>query len=282
MLRDITLGQYYQTESVIHRLDPRVKLFGTVICMICVFMMNNGLTFALLTLYIFMAIKLSKVPVSFMLRGLKSIAVLMVLSAGFNIFMTEGDVIFSFGVIHITIQGVMLALKIMVRLTYIVMGTSVLTLTTTPNRLTDGLEKGLGFLKKIRVPVHELAMMMSIALRFIPILTEEADRIMKAQAARGACFDEGKFIDRAKALVPVLVPLFVAAFKRAGDLALAMEARCYNGGEGRTKMYPLEYTKVDRVSYIVITAAAASVTAARFLMPDMTGVVYDLLFLTSK
>ena len=266
MLRDITLGQYYQTESLIHRLDPRVKLFGTLVYMICVFMLNDGITFGLLTLYLFAVIKLSGVPLSFMLRGLKNIAVLMVLTAGFNVFLTEGDVIFAFGIIHITIQGVMQAVRLIIRLTYIVMGTSVLTLTTTPNQLTEGLEKGLGFLKIIRVPVHELAMMMSIALRFIPILTEEADRIMKAQAARGACFDEGKLMERIKALVPVLVPLFVAAFKRAGDLALAMEARCYNGGEGRTKMYPLTYTRADRLAYVIIIVSMGMVLFCTFFI----------------
>jgi len=265
MLRDITLGQFYQTESLIHRLDPRVKLFGTMVYMICVFLMNDGITFGLLTLYLFSVIKLSRVPLSYMLRGLKNVAVLMILTAGFNIFMGDGDPIFSFGILHITMQGVMTSLKVIFRLTYIVMGTSVMTLTTTPNQITDGLEKGLGILKKIGVPVHELALMMSIALRFIPILTEEADRIMKAQAARGACFDEGKLKDRIKAFVPVLVPLFVAAFKRAGDLALAMEARCYNGGEGRTKMYPLVYGKKDVTAYVIIVICTALIILARVL-----------------
>ena len=266
MLREITLGQYYQTESVLHPLDPRVKLLGSVVYMICVFLLKDLTTFGLLTLYLFTVIKLSKVPVSFMVRGLKSIAFLMMFTAAFNIFLTEGDVLFSVGVIHVTWQGLRLALRIVIRLTYLVMGTSVLTLTTTPNQLTDGLETGLGFLKHIRVPVHELAMMMSIALRFIPILTEEADRIMKAQAARGACFDEGRFIERAKALIPVLVPLFVAAFKRAGDLALAMEARCYSGGEGRTKMYPLVYTKTDKMAIFIIVICAAVLVAVRIFL----------------
>ena len=260
MIRDITLGQYYQTEYVIHRLDPRVKLFGSIVFMIMIFLISDGLTLSFMTLCLFTVIKLSKVPLSYMLRGLKSIAVLMILTAGFNIFAGEGEAIVSFGVIHITWHGIMQALRVIIRLTYIVMGTSVLTLTTTPNQLTNGMESGLGFLKKIGVPVHELAMMMSIALRFIPILTEEADRIMKAQAARGACFDEGRLFDRVKALVPVLVPLFVAAFKRAGDLALAMEARCYNGGEGRTKMYPLVYTRSDRLAYLLIMIFAVMLT----------------------
>ncbi len=265
MLRDITLGQYYQTESLIHRLDPRVKLFGSLVFMICVFMINDGITLAIMTGFLFAAVKLSRVPFSYMVRGLKSIAFLMIITAGFNMFMTEGDVLVSFGVIKITMQGLMMSLRVVLRLTYIVIGTSVLTLTTTPNKLTDGLEEGLGFMKKIGVPVHELAMMMSIALRFIPILTEEADRIMKAQAARGACFDEGRFTDRAKALIPVLVPLFVAAFKRASDLALAMEARCYSGGEGRTRMKPLVYTKPDLVAYFCILIALIAVVAVRLL-----------------
>ena len=174
-------------------------------------------------------------------------SLLLLVSVGFNIFLTEGDVVFQIWIFKATRQGIILAVFMGIRLVYLMIGSSVMTLTTTPNALTDGLEKGLGFLKAVKVPVHEIAMMMSIALRFIPVLIEETDKIMKAQMARGADFEKGNLIQKAKAMVPLLVPLFISAFRRATDLAMAMEARCYHGGDGRTKMKPLVYKRVDYI-----------------------------------
>ena len=250
MIRDITIGQYYKADSVIHRLDPRVKLMGTLIFIISLFMGMNIWIYAVVTVALAVVIKMSRIPLKFMVRGLKSIVILIIISAVFNLFLTPGDVLIQIWKLTITYQGLKMAIFMVVRLIYLIVGTSLMTLTTTPNNLTDGLEKGLGFLKVIKVPVHEIAMMMSIALRFIPILIEETDKIMKAQMARGADFENGSIIRRAKAMVPILVPLFVSAFRRANELAMAMEARCYHGSEGRTKMKPLKYEKRDRLAYI--------------------------------
>ncbi len=252
MFRDITLGQYYPVDSVIHRLDPRVKLFSAMIFMISLFLFDDIFGFAFITICMCSFIKLSNVPVSFMLRGLRSIAVLLFIAAAFNLFLTPGEELFSIGILRVTDAGLKNAVLMAIRMVYLIVGTSVMTLTTTPNELTDGLEKSMYPFSKIGFPVHEVAMMMSIALRFIPILIEETDKIMKAQMARGADFESGGLIKRAKAMIPLLVPLFVSAFRRAGDLALAMEARCYNGGEGRTKMKPLKYEKRDRAAYVLV------------------------------
>lgn len=254
MLRDITLGQYYPADSVIHKLDPRTKLFATLLFIISVFSFDGIVGFIVMTAFLFGVIALSKVPLSFMLRGLKAIMILLVIAGLFNLFLTPGQVLWSIWKIHITREGLRNAVLMTIRMIYLIMGSSVMTLTTTPNQLTDGLEKALKPLQKINVPVHEIAMMMSIALRFIPILIEETDKIMKAQMARGADFETGGIVKKAKNMVPLLVPLFVSAFRRANDLALAMEARCYVGGEGRTKMMPLVYHKVDRLAYVVVIA----------------------------
>ncbi len=208
-------------------------------------------------------IKISKVPFSFMVRGLKAVVILILITAVFNLFFTQGEPLFSFWRLTVTKEGAKTAVKMMLRLCFLILGSSVMTLTTTPKQLTDGIEKLLSWLKIFRVPVHEIAMMMSIALSFIPILTEETDKIMKAQMARGADFESRNIIKKAEALVPLLVPLFVSAFRRANELALAMEARCYRGGEGRTKMKPLVYNKRDRVAYLVIYAYLAAVIAIR-------------------
>lgn len=254
MLRDITLGQYYPADSIIHKLDPRTKLFATLLFIISVFSFDGIVGFIVMTAFLFGVIALSKVPLSFMLRGLKAIMILLVIAGLFNLFLTPGQVLWSIWKIHITREGLRNAVLMTIRMIYLIMGSSVMTLTTTPNQLTDGLEKALKPLQKINVPVHEIAMMMSIALRFIPILIEETDKIMKAQMARGADFETGGLVKKAKNMVPLLVPLFVSAFRRANDLALAMEARCYVGGEGRTKMMPLVYHKVDRLAYVVVIA----------------------------
>lgn len=250
MIRDITLGQYYPTESVLHKLDPRVKLFGTMVFIISLFCVNSWIGYVIAAIYLMGVIKLSKVPVAYMLRGMKAIMFLLLITLVFNLFLTPGEVLIALGKVTITKEGLKTAGFMAIRLSFLIIGSSVMTLTTTPNQLTDGLEKGLGFMKKIKVPIHEIAMMMSIALRFIPILLEETDKIMKAQMARGADFETGGVIKRAKNLIPLLVPLFISAFRRANDLAMAMEARCYQGGEGRTKMKPLKYYKRDVIAYI--------------------------------
>ena len=252
MLRDITLGQYYQTESVIHRMDPRVKLGGTLLFIISLFFFKNFLGYVIAALFLAVVIKLSGVPFKFMVRGMKTIILLLMITVVFNLFLTPGTPLVSFWKLTITMEGAKLAASMAIRLTLLIIGSSLMTLTTTPNNLTDGMEKMLRPLRVIKVPVHEVAMMMSIALRFIPILLEETDKIMKAQIARGADFESGNIFKRAKALVPLLVPLFISAFRRANDLAMAMEARCYRGGEGRTKMKPLKYKKRDYIAYLCI------------------------------
>lgn len=255
MFKDITLGQYYPADSVIHRLDPRVKLLGTIVYIASLFIGKTFFTFIPIAAFLVMVVILSKVPVSFILKGIKPIIPLLIISAAFNLILTPGDsVIVKFWIITINWEGVFMAIFIILRLLFLVAGTSILTLTTTPTRLTDGIEKGLRFLVPLKVPVHEIAMMMSIALRFIPILIEETDKIRKAQMARGADFESGNIMKRAKAMIPLLVPLFVSAFRRATDLAMAMEARCYHGSDGRTRMKPLVYKVHDFIAYGIIGA----------------------------
>ena len=263
MLRDITLGQYYPADSVIHRLDPRVKLFGTLVFLVSLFITDNYIGYGLALGFLVFVIIISKVPFSFMVRGMRSIMFLLMFSVVLNLFMTKGEVVFSIWKLSVTKEGIYIASFMAVRIVFLIIGSSIMTLTTTPNNLTDGLEKGLGFLKIFRIPVHEIAMMMSIALRFIPILMEETDKIMKAQMARGADFESKKLTKRVKSLVPLLVPLFVSAFRRASDLATAMEARCYRGGEGRTKMKPLIYRKRDALAYLVIFAYLGGMIALK-------------------
>ena len=266
MLRDITLGQYYPIDSVLHRMDPRTKLFGTMAYIVSLFIADSMLVYAAAALFLVTAIRMSKVPVKFMVRGLKSIVILLLISVSFNLFLTPGTPIFKIGFLQMTWEGVEFAALMAVRLIFLVLGSTILTLTTTPNQLTDGLEKSLGFLGKVGVPVHEVSMMMSIALRFIPILIEETDKIMKAQMARGADFETGNLIQKAKAMVPLLVPLFISAFRRATDLAMAMEARCYRGGDGRTKMKPLRYENRDRVAYAVCFVYLAAVIGMKIIL----------------
>ncbi len=252
MIRDITLGQYYPADSVLHRLDPRVKLFGTLLYVISLFLFQSFTGYIVATAFLASLIALSKVPVRFMFRGLKAIFVLLIFTAVLNMFLTPGRELFTFWRITITIEGLRFAAFMILRLTYLITGSSIMTLTTTPSNLTDGLEKSMRWMNILKVPVHEIAMMMSIALTFIPVLLEETDRIIKAQQARGADFESGNLIRRIRALVPILVPLFVSAFRRANDLALAMESRCYRGGEGRTKMRPLKYERRDLIAYLVL------------------------------
>ncbi len=266
MLRDITIGQYYQTESLIHRMDPRVKLGGTLLYILSLFFFGNFWAYGIAVLFLAAVIRLSHVPFRYMVRGMKSILFLLLITVVFNIFLIPGTELVSFWKLTITQEGLKTAVTMAIRLTLLIIGSSVMTLTTTPNNLTDGMEKMLKPLKVFHVPVHEVAMIMSIALRFIPILMEETDKIMKAQIARGADFESGSLIKRAKALVPLLVPLFISAFRRANDLAMAMEARCYRGGDGRTKMKPLVYQRRDRLGYVCIFAyMAVSIAVGRLL-----------------
>ena len=252
MIRDITIGQYYPAQSPIHRLDPRVKIVCTLIFLVSLFVQNSVLGYALAFVFLACMIHVSKVPAKFIGKGLKPIVILLLFTVAMNLFLTRGGaVLFHWGIITITETGLRTSVFMAVRLVLLVAGSSLMTFTTTPNGLTDGLEKLLHPLNRIHVPVHEISMMMSIALRFIPILLEETDTIMKAQIARGADFESGNIIQRAKAMIPILVPLFVSAFRRANDLAMAMEARCYHGGEGRTKMKPLKYHYQDRLAYAI-------------------------------
>lgn len=265
MLKDITIGQYYPTGSAIHRLDPRVKLFGTILYIVTLFIAKNPVVYMLAAAFLFTCVGISRVPIKFIMRGLKSIIIIMAISLIFNLFMTEGHVLVRFWKFKITYEGIIQAVYMGLRLILLIMGSSVMTLTTTPNDLTDGMEKGLRFLKVIKIPVHEVAMMMSIALRFIPILMDETDKIMKAQSARGADFESGNFFKRVKSLVPILVPLFVSAIRRAYDLATAMEARCYRGGKGRTKMKPLRYKGRDGIAYLILFSYLGMIIAAKIL-----------------
>ncbi len=266
MLKDITLGQYYPADSVIHKLDPRVKLMGTLFYIISIFIAESLLGYILAAVFLAVMIKISRVPFSFMVRGLKAIVILILITVAFDLFLTPGEAVIAFWKLKITKEGIEIAVKTIFRLVFLILGSSIMTLTTTPNSLTDGLEKLLRWLKIFRVPVHEIAMMMSIALSFIPILTEETDKIMKAQIARGADFESGNLIKKIKAMVPLLVPLFVSAFRRANDLSLAMEARCYRGGEGRTKMKPLIYKKRDRIAYAFLYVYLAAAIFIRIFI----------------
>lgn len=256
MMQDITIGQYYPVDSPLHRMDPRVKIVGTLIYLVSVFLFS-GWGFLIAAAVLAALVIVSRVPPRLMLRGLKPILVILIFTGILNIFLTPGTVLWQYGALKITKEGLLIAGKTAVRLILLVIGASIMTLTTTPNKLTDALESLMRPLTVFHVPVHEISMMMSIALRFIPILMEETDRIKKAQMARGADFESGGLIQRVKAMVPLLVPLFVSAFRRANDLALAMEARCYHGGEGRTQMKPLRYSASDRISYGVIIAYLA-------------------------
>ena len=252
MIRDITIGQYYPDESRIHRLDPRVKIVCTLLFLVSLFIQNSLPGYVIATIYLGCVIRLSKVPLKYILKGLKPVVILLLFTVVMNLFLTDGgETLVQFGIFTITENGLRTSVFMAVRLMYLVAGSSIMTFTTSPNGLTDGMEKLLHPLNRFNVPVHEVAMMMSIALRFIPILLEETDKIMKAQQARGADFESGNIIQRAKAMVPILVPLFVSAFRRANDLAMAMEARCYHGGDGRTKMKPLHYHGRDRAAYFI-------------------------------
>ena len=265
MLRDITIGQYYPVNSVLHRLDPRVKLVSTLIYIVSLFVFDSIIGYVIAAIFLASMIKLSQVPFRFMVKGLKPVVVLLCITLFFNLIFTPGEAVLSIWIITVTREGIQLAVRMGIRLVFLVIGASLMTLTTTPNQLTDGLERLLKPLNHIHVPVHEISMIMSIALRFIPILLDETDKIMKAQTARGADFESGGLVRKVKAMVPLLVPLFISAFRRANDLAMAMEARCYHGGEGRTQMKPLIYQKRDYVAYGIVWAYLAVSNVFRVL-----------------
>ena len=254
MFKEITIGQYYQTESPIHRLDPRVKLIATFAYIISLFVVHSWTGYLIAAVAVAIVIAASHVPFGYIMRGMKAVMMILMITVIFNLFLTEGRPLIHFWKLTITYEGVDFASKMAVRLIFLIIGSSLMTLTTTPNQLTDALEDVLGPLKKIHVPVHEISMMMSIALRFIPILMEETDKIMKAQMARGADFESKNLMKKIQSLVPLLVPLFISAFRRANDLAMAMEARCYRGGDGRTKMKPLVYCTRDYAAYALLAA----------------------------
>ncbi len=257
MLRDITLGQYYPIDSIIHRLDPRLKILASFAYIIALFIVKNIETYTLVIAFLASIIFLSKVPLKYIIKGLKPILLIIVLTFGINIFMTQGELLYRVGPFKITREGIEMAIFMSFRLIFLIIGTSLLTLTTPPIELTDGIERCLNPFKRFGVPAHELAMMMTIALRFIPTLLEETDKIMKAQMARGADFESGNLVKRAKSLIPLLVPLFIGAFRRADDLAMAMEARCYRGGKNRTRMKQLKFSTRDYVATAVVSGFVA-------------------------
>lgn len=254
MIKDITIGQYIPGESFVHKLDPRLKILISLLFIVDLFLVNNFEGYLFVIMFILTTILIANLSFKYIYNGLKPILVLLLITAVLNIFMTPGKVlIFHWGFISIYKEGLMIAAFMIIRLVFLIMGTSILTLTTSPIELTDGIEKLLNPFKRIGVPAHELAMMMTIALRFIPTLMDETDKIMKAQMARGADFESGNLISRAKSLIPILVPLFISSFRRADELAMAMESRCYKGGEGRTRMKQLKITKRDYIASFVFT-----------------------------
>ncbi len=260
MLKDITLGQYFPGQSVIHRLDPRTKLTMLVAYIVALFLAEGWVSYGLVFLFLAVVIRLSTIPLKSILRGMKPLVMILIFTGVLNLFFTQdGEVLVKFWVLTVTSGGLSRALMMMARILMLISGTFLLTYTTSPIALTDGLEALMNPLKKVGVPVHELSMMMCIALRFIPTLIEETDKIMSAQKARGADFESGSLTDRAKALIPILVPLFISAFRRADELATAMECRCYQGGEGRTKMKQLHYHREDFLSYCAGAVLLAAV-----------------------
>ncbi len=265
-LKDITLGQYFPGNSLVHRLDPRTKLTAVVLYIVALFLAEFFVTYGIMLLVLLLSIAISKVPLKSILRGLKPVLFIAVFTAVLNLLYTPGGtVLVRFWIFTVTLEGVYRAFFMVVRIMMLITGTFLVTYTTSPILLTDGLESLLGPLKRIKVPVHELAMMMSIALRFIPTLIEETDKIMSAQRARGADFDSGNLVQRAKALIPLLVPLFISAFRRADELAVAMECRCYHGGEGRTRLRQLKYRRADYLTLLFFAAVTVLVgVLARF------------------
>lgn len=265
MIRDITLGQYYPEQSVIHRLDARTKILGTLLYIIEIFLVNSFAGFGLVILVLGVLIGISRVPVRFIFRGLKAVVFIILLTFVLNLFMFDGTVLWHWKFLTITYEGLYRSCFMALRLILLIIGTSMLTLTTKPMELTDGLEKLLKPFNRFGLPSHEIALMMSIALRFIPTLLEETDKIMKAQQARGADFESGNLIQRVKNMIPILIPLFVGSFRIAQDLALAMEARCYHGGVGRTRMKEIVFSRRDGVAGVLLAVFLGIVIASRWM-----------------
>ncbi|MEQ2442425.1 energy-coupling factor transporter transmembrane component T [Pseudoflavonifractor sp. CLA-AP-H29] len=264
-LKDITLGQYFPGNSILHRLDPRTKILLTAMYIVALFLAKQLVGYGIMMVVLASAIAVSKVKLKTIFRGLKPILIIIIITAFLNLFWTPGQIIWKWGFLNLTVEGIWSAVFMVLRISMLILCTFLLTYTTSPILLTDGLENLMGPLKKIHVPVHELSMMMSIALRFIPTLIEETDKIMSAQKARGADFDTGGLMDKAKALIPLLVPLFISAFRRADELAIAMECRCYHGGEGRTRLRQLKYRRADVIFLVCGLAVCVAVgVLARF------------------
>lgn len=252
MLKDITMGQFFPGKSVVHRLDPRTKIIMVVLYIAALFTAKSYISYLVMAAFLITCVKISTIKFKMLLKGLKPLLIIIIFTAFLNLFFTNGEhVIFQVWRLRLTWEGVRTAAFMLLRLVMLIMGTFLLTYTTSPISLTDGLERLLNPLKKIKLPVHELAMMMSIALRFIPTLIEETDKIMSAQKARGADFETGGLLKRAKALLPVMIPLFISAFRRANELAIAMESRCYHGGDGRTRMNVLKFERIDWSAFAV-------------------------------
>ncbi len=266
MLNDITLGQFYPTNSIIHRLDPRMKIVLAVMLIVFLFLAENFLSFFIIAFLCVATVFISKIPAGYILKSFKPLIVIIIITGLFNVFLTDGRILWHWGVVKITYEGVNLAIFMVIRLLLLITVTNLLTLTTSPILLTDGLERLMSPLKRIKVPSHEIAMMMTIALRFIPTLLEETDKIIKAQSARGADFTSGNLLSRAKAMIPILIPLFIGAFRRADELALAMECRCYSGGENRTRMRQLKIQKADIVALVVSVFTGVLVVAVNILI----------------
>ncbi len=266
MIRDITLGQYFPGESWIHRLDPRVKIIATLLFVVELFIVDSFWGFLAAIAALAVVIGISKVPLSFILRGLKPIFIIITFTFVLNLFVIPGRTLVEIGPLTITEEGVYTAFFMAFRLVLLIIGSSLLTLTTKPMSLTDGIESLLSPFSKIGVPAHELAMMMTIALRFIPTLLEETDKIMKAQQARGADFETGNILRRAKSLIPILIPLFINAFRIAHDLAMAMEARCYRGGQFRTRMNAMRFQKRDAAACIILAVFLALIVVMRIVL----------------
>ena len=253
MMKNITMGQYYPVDSFVHRLDPRMKIILTILMIVAVFMVHSLVGYAIVLGFVYLTARMANVPFKMLLKGLKPLRLILILTFVLNLFFNSGEtVLFHWSFITLTAEGLSTAVHYTLRLGFLVLGTSLLTLTTSPVTLADGIELLLSPFKRFHFPAHELAMMMTIALRFIPTLLEEADKIMKAQMARGADFESGNLMARAKAMIPLLVPLFVSAFRRAGDLAMAMEARCYHGGENRTRLRVLRITRNDWIALAAV------------------------------
>ena len=271
-MKNIAFGQYYPARSPLHRLDPRVKIILTILYIVCSFLCKNVWSFALLAISSIMLIVLGRVPFKIIIGGLRPVLIVLIFTSIINIFWTKGDILlFEWRFIHIYLEGIFSAIFIIVRISSLIIGTGMLlTYTTTPIALTDALEDVLSPLKKIKVPVHDFAMMMTIALRFIPTLVEETDKIMTAQKARGADFSNGNIVERVKALIPIIIPLFVSAFSRAGDLATAMECRCYQGGEGRTRLHVRHIRFKDIVPLVIISVFGTGLVLLNIFAPGFT------------